>query len=52
MVEKKQGPVVEKHCYNKFLMKFIFVKKMMKTRENTRMVKLESLQNFPFMDIY
>jgi hypothetical protein len=50
MVEQRQGPMVKKHCYNNFLMKFCFGEEKMKIREDQRMVKLYFVffQNYPF----
>ena len=48
MVEKRQGPIVEKWCYNKIWMIFFLVEEKMKTREDNKLVKLEFFQTCPF----
>jgi hypothetical protein len=50
---KRQGPVIEKCCYNKLLTNF-FGEETMKTREDNRMVKLDffSPSKLPFLDTH
>ena len=49
---KRQGPIAKKYFYNRILMKFLFGEEKMKTIEDKRMVKLEFLSRFLFLDIY
>ena len=51
---KRQGPMTKKYCYSKFLMNSFYGEEKMKTRDDKRMVKLDSFffSKLPILGIY